>query len=60
MESRIKGQISVHVSLILFLIDDYTGKRISSSAVQIRVEGAEKPIYKKEGYYIFKIGRAHV
>ena len=29
MESRIKGQISVHVSLILFLIDDYTGKRIS-------------------------------
>ena len=49
MESRIKGQISVHVSLILFLIDDYTGKRISSSAVQIRVEGAEKPIYKKEG-----------
>ena len=53
MESRIKGQISVHVSLILFLIDDYTGKRISSSAVQIRVEGAEKPIYKKEGYYIF-------
>lgn len=53
MESRIKGQISVHVSLILFLIDDYTGRRISSSAVQIRVEGAEKPIYKKEGYYIF-------
>ncbi len=53
MESRIKGQISVHVSLILFLIDDYTGRRISSSAVQIRVEGAKKPIYKKEGYYIF-------
>ncbi len=53
MESRTKDQIRVQVSLVISLIDDYTGRRITSSAVQIRVEGAEKPIYKKEGYYIF-------
>ena len=35
MESRIKGQISVHVSLILFLIDDDKVKRNTSSAEQI-------------------------
>jgi len=53
MGSRAEDQIRQHVSLILSFINDYTGKRISSSAIQVRIEGAGKPIYKKEGYYIF-------
>ncbi len=55
--------IKIKVSLVIQLIDDYTNQPITSSELSLNIEGYNKPIHKKEGYYIFTnipIGRYEV
>lgn len=43
----------IHVSLVIILIDDYSGKIIQSTDILIITETGKKPAQKREGYYIF-------
>lgn len=48
-----KEGFRIHVSLIVSLIDSFTGKKPETSQLHVSVEGGKTPIRKKEGYYIF-------
>lgn len=53
MENNFDGRIRVRVSLILQMVDDLTGQKIPTASLRVRAEGEQKPICKKEGYFIF-------
>jgi len=53
MEYRATEHINVKASLVVLVIDDFTGRVIADGSVQVSVEGAGKPIRKTDGHYVF-------
>ena len=45
--------LHMRVSLAVLLIDDFTGRIITSSDAQVSVEGGRKPVVKREGFRVF-------
>lgn len=46
-------RLHVRASLAVLLIDDFTGKIITSPSAQVRVSGGKKAIRKPDGFWVF-------
>jgi hypothetical protein len=53
MEYKIIDHIKAKASLVILVIDDYTGKVIADGSIQVSIANAAKPVRKSEGYYVF-------
>lgn len=42
-----------HTSLVVLVIDDFTGKPVVGSNVRVSIPGKEAPVAKGDGYYVF-------
>ena len=45
--------VSFHVSLVVLLVDDFTGKPITGNKVRIFIPGQKPPLMKSDGYFVF-------
>ena len=44
---------AVHASLVILVIDDFTGKPVRGSNIRVSIEGQRPPVVKEDGYHIF-------
>ncbi len=45
--------VSFHASLVVFPVDDFTGKPITGNKVRLFIPGQKPPLIKPDGYYVF-------
>ena len=48
-----KEQVSMQMSLVIAVVDDFTGCPVRSDRLDVWAEGERRPIVKEGGYYIF-------
>lgn len=44
---------TIHASLVILVIDDFTGKPVKDSSVRVSIPGQRPPVVKEDGYRIF-------
>lgn len=44
---------TVHASLVILVIDDFTGKPVRDSSVRLSIPGQRPPLVKEDGYRVF-------
>jgi len=48
-----EDRVAFHASLVVFIIDDFTGKPVTGSNVKVSILGQKEPVVKGDGYHIF-------
>lgn len=48
-----QDMVSFHASLVVLLVDDFTGKPITGNKVRLFISGQKPPLIKPDGYYVF-------